>query len=81
MFLITYLRVVRSCLPPTIFTIIFIIQRIGFGIFMILLGLKKYDGITGEILFDASWNDIGRRFMAEIVDGDFVFSPAVWKYE
>ena len=46
-----------------------------------LVGLKKYKGVTGEIIFDASWNDIGRIFMAEIRDGDFVFSPAVWKYE
>jgi len=46
-----------------------------------LVGLKKYNGITGEIIFDATWNDIGRIFMAEIKDGDFVFSPAVWKYE
>ena len=60
------------------------IQKVGLNKYLIrdeLLGLKKYQGITGEILFDASWNDIGRIFMAEIKDGDFVFSPAVWKYE
>ena len=60
------------------------IQKVGLNRYLIrdeLLGLKKYDGVTGEILFDASWNDIGRIFMAEIKDGDFIFSPAVWKYE
>jgi branched-chain amino acid transport system substrate-binding protein len=42
---------------------------------------QGYQGITGEIIFDPSWNDIGRIWMAEIRDGDFHFSPAVWKYE
>jgi branched-chain amino acid transport system substrate-binding protein len=41
-----------------------------------LTDLKTYDGITGEIVFDASWNDVGPIFMAEIRDGDFYFSPA-----
>jgi ABC-type branched-subunit amino acid transport system substrate-binding protein len=60
------------------------IKKVGLNKYLIrdeLVGLKKYKGITGEIIFDASWNDIGRIFMAEIKDGDFVFSPAVWKYE
>jgi len=38
--------------------------------------LKTYDGITGEIVFDGSWNDVGRIQMVEIKDGDFHFSPA-----
>ncbi|MEN8118259.1 MAG: ABC transporter substrate-binding protein [Bacteroidota bacterium] len=37
---------------------------------------QGYEGVTGEIILDASWNDIGEIFMAEIKDGDFVFSPA-----
>jgi len=41
-----------------------------------LTDLKKYDGITGEILLDASWNDVGRIYMAKIRDGEFYFSPA-----
>lgn len=41
-----------------------------------LTNLKKYDGITGEILLDATWNDVGRIYMAEIRDGEFYFSPA-----
>ena len=60
------------------------IKKVGLNRYLIrdeLTGLKNYDGITGEIILDASWNDVGRIFMAEIKDGDFVFSPAVWKYE
>ena len=60
------------------------IKKVGLNRYLIrdeLTGLKDYNGITGEIIFDASWNDVGRIFMAEIKDGDFVFSPAVWKYE
>ena len=30
--------------------------------------------LVGEIIFDASWNDIGTIFMAEIKNGDFIFS-------
>lgn len=41
-----------------------------------LTDLRKYDGITGEILLDASWNDVGRIYMAKIRDGEFYFSPA-----
>ena len=42
---------------------------------------QGYEGVTGKIIMDASWNDIGRIFMAEINDGEYIFSPAVWKYE
>jgi ABC-type branched-subunit amino acid transport system substrate-binding protein len=42
---------------------------------------QGYEGITGKIVLDASWNDIGRIFMAEIKGGEYIFSPAVWKYE
>jgi branched-chain amino acid transport system substrate-binding protein len=60
------------------------IQKVGLNKYLIrdeLVGLKKYDGVTGEILFDATWNDIGRIFMVEIKNGEFNFSPASWKYE
>jgi len=60
------------------------IRKVGLNKYLIrdeLTGLKKYDGITGEILLDASWNDVGRIFMAEIKNGEYIFSPAVWKYE
>ena len=60
------------------------IRKVGLNRYLIrdeLTDLKNYDGVTGEIIFDASWNDIGRIFMAEIEDGDYNFYPAVWKYE
>ena len=41
-----------------------------------LTDLKQYDGVTGEIIFDATWNDVGPIHMVEIRDGDFHFSPA-----
>ncbi len=46
-----------------------------------LTDLKSYQGVTGEILFDAAWNDVGRIFMAEIKDGDYHFSLASWNFE
>jgi branched-chain amino acid transport system substrate-binding protein len=60
------------------------IQKVGLNRYLIrdeLLGTKKYDGVTGEIIFDATWNDVGRIFMAEIKDGDFIFSPAIWRFD
>ncbi len=44
-----------------------------------LTGLGNYKGVTGDIVFDASWNDVGRIWMAEIREGDFHFTPAQWK--
>jgi len=37
---------------------------------------QNYKGVTGEIIFDASWNDIGKIWLVEIVDGKFVFKPS-----
>lgn len=42
---------------------------------------QGYEGVTGEIILDASWADIGPIWMAEIKDGDYDFSPATWKWE
>ncbi len=42
---------------------------------------QGYEGITGKIFLDPAWNDIGRIWLAEIEDGDYIFSPAIWKYE
>jgi ABC-type branched-subunit amino acid transport system substrate-binding protein len=42
---------------------------------------QGYQGITGEIIFDASWNDVGAIWMAEIKNGDFHFSPASWDWQ
>lgn len=36
---------------------------------------QRYQGITGEIIFDASWNDIGSIWMTEVRDGKFNFFP------
>ncbi len=36
---------------------------------------QGYQGITGEIIFDASWNDIGSIWMTEVRDGKFEFFP------
>ena len=42
---------------------------------------QGYEGVTGKIILDASWADIGPIWMAEIKERDFIFSPATWKYE
>jgi branched-chain amino acid transport system substrate-binding protein len=36
---------------------------------------QGYKGITGEIIFDPSWNDIGPIWMTEVRDGKFEFFP------
>ncbi len=35
-----------------------------------------YDGVTGKIIFDDSWNNIRPIFMAKVTKGKFLFSPA-----
>ncbi|MEN8229862.1 MAG: ABC transporter substrate-binding protein [Bacteroidota bacterium] len=63
------------------------IQRVGLNRALIrdvLTDLKTYQGyqgITGEITFDASWNDIGPVWMAEVSDGTFSFSQATWNWK
>jgi branched-chain amino acid transport system substrate-binding protein len=42
---------------------------------------QGYEGVTGKIILDASWADIGPIWMAEIKDGDYHFSPASWKWK
>lgn len=37
---------------------------------------QNYPGITGKIVFDDSWNDIGDIFMASIHNGKFEFTPS-----
>ena len=37
---------------------------------------QNYQGVTGKIVLDQSWNDIGDIFMAEVRQGKFVFSLA-----
>lgn len=36
---------------------------------------QGYQGITGEIIFDASWNDIGPIWMTEVREGRYEFFP------
>ena len=36
---------------------------------------QGYEGITGKIILDASWNDIGSIWMTKVRDGEFVFFP------
>jgi ABC-type branched-subunit amino acid transport system substrate-binding protein len=42
---------------------------------------QGYQGITGEIILDASWNDVGPIWMAELRNGKYHFTPATWKVE
>jgi len=37
---------------------------------------QNYEGITGKIVLDASWNDVGELYMAKLVNGKFEFFPA-----
>jgi branched-chain amino acid transport system substrate-binding protein len=37
---------------------------------------QNYKGVTGTIVFDGSWNDVGDIFIAEVSNGRFHFSPA-----
>jgi ABC-type branched-subunit amino acid transport system substrate-binding protein len=46
----------------------------------VLLDLKtfqNYEGITGKIVLDGSWNDIGDIWMAEVREGKFRFFPTL----
>ncbi len=40
---------------------------------------QGYQGITGKIVLDASWNDIGDIWQAEVKNGTFVFFPTAFK--
>jgi len=37
---------------------------------------QGYQGVTGKIIFDATWNNIRPIFMAKVNNGKFEFSPA-----
>jgi ABC-type branched-subunit amino acid transport system substrate-binding protein len=41
-----------------------------------LTGVKTFRGVTGTIPFDATWNDVGPVWMAEVRGGRFVFFPS-----
>jgi ABC-type branched-subunit amino acid transport system substrate-binding protein len=38
---------------------------------------QGYQGVTGKIVFDQTWNDIGDIWMAEVRQGKFEFSPTL----
>ena len=42
---------------------------------------QNYKGASGEIIFDASWNDVGQIYMTEIKDNDFIFEPFTFSKE
>ncbi len=41
---------------------------------------QGYPGVTGEIIFDETWNDIGKIWMARVKDGKFQYSPSPLNY-
>ncbi len=50
----------------------------------LLLDLKtfqNYQGASGEIVLDATWNDVGQIYMAEIRNNDFFFTPFTFNRE
>ena len=39
--------------------------------------VNGYEGVTGKIVFDGSWNNVRPIFMAKVSNGKFEFSPAI----
>ena len=42
---------------------------------------QGYQGVTGKIIFNAAWNDIGTIWMVRIENGDFIFYPTSWEQD
>lgn len=42
---------------------------------------QGYEGVTGEMVFDPAWANIGPIWLAVIKEGDYHFSPATWSFE
>jgi len=42
---------------------------------------QNYEGVSGTIVFDGSWNDVGQIYMAEIKNNDFHFTPFTFNRE
>ena len=38
---------------------------------------QGYQGVTGKIVLDESWNDIGNIWMAKVKQGKFEYSPVL----
>lgn len=57
------------------------IQEVGLNRVLIrdvltdLTTFQGYEGVTGKIVLDESWNDIGDIWMVEVKNGKFEFSP------
>ncbi|RME37763.1 MAG: hypothetical protein D6788_08790 [Planctomycetota bacterium] len=45
-----------------------------------LYGVKTFTGATGVVEFDTTMNDIGPVYLAEVREGEFVYSPASFTY-
>ena len=45
------------------------------------MAIVAADRASGEIVFDASWNDVGKIYMTEIIGNDFIFEPFTFKKE
>ncbi len=41
-----------------------------------LTGIKRHDGVTGEIILDPTWNDVGAVYLATVRDGKYQFMPS-----
>jgi branched-chain amino acid transport system substrate-binding protein len=58
------------------------IQKVGLNRVLIrdiLTDMKTfqgYQGITGKVVFDATWNNVRPIYMAEVINGKFKFLPA-----
>ena len=58
------------------------IQKVGLNRVLIrdvLTDMKTfqgYQGVTGKVIFDATWNNIRPVFIAEVTNGKFKFSPS-----
>jgi branched-chain amino acid transport system substrate-binding protein len=43
---------------------------------------QNYEGVTGKVLFDGTWNNIRQIYTAKVINGKFEFSPAPkWERE
>ena len=55
------------------------IQKAGLNRYLIrdvMTGIKTYQGITGEIILDGAFNDVGAIWMSKIKNGEYEFFPS-----
>jgi branched-chain amino acid transport system substrate-binding protein len=41
-----------------------------------LTSIGTYHGVTGNIIFDTTWNDVGKIWLMEVENGQFVVKPS-----